>query len=95
MDEVIYMIGSAAAVTLLVGHVARFLFVRLKSDARGERENVRALEAACMELRDELRQLREDQALNLEDLTERVEFAERLLARTSQRSDEGRVATPV
>lgn len=95
MDEVIYMVGSAAAVTLLVAHVARFLFVRLRSTSRREHADLRVFEAACMELRDELHQLREDQALAVEELTERVEFAERLLARASQQPDEARIATPV
>jgi len=94
MEELLYMVGSAAAVTLLVGHVVRFLIVRLRSGAAQESAKLRALEAVCMELRDELRRLREDQGVALEDLTERVEFAERLLARTSERSEAARSPDP-
>ncbi len=94
MDEVLYMLGSGAAVILLVGHVVRLLVVRARSGTAEENAKLRALEGVCMELRDELRRLREDQGLALEDLTERVEFAERLLARTSERSDAARPADP-
>jgi uncharacterized membrane-anchored protein YhcB (DUF1043 family) len=94
MDEIVYMVGSAAAVTLLVGHVVRFLVVKLKPRARPEQASVQAFESVCMELRDELRQLREDQALAIDELAERVEFAERLLARSSQRDDEGGAVAP-
>lgn len=90
------MVGSAAAVTLLVGHIVRFLVVNFRAGSRRTDASQRELDAVCMELREELRRLRDEQALALDDLVERVEFAERLLARTAQgASQEARATTPV
>ena len=72
MEEILYMVGSAAAVTLLVGHVVRFFVLKLKSGNGRESAKLRALEAVCLELRDELRRLRADQSVALDDLTEPV-----------------------
>lgn len=94
MDEIVYMVGSLAAVTLLVGHVVRLLLVKLRPAATQTATRQNELESVCMELREELRQLREEQAVALDELVERVEFAERLLARTAQGESHARAVTP-
>ena len=76
--EPLYMIGSGAAVLLLVTHVAQ-LFWRRGRDHGQHRRLADALEKHQREVWSELQALRAEYAASLEDLHERLDFAERLL----------------
>jgi hypothetical protein len=83
-------LGPAAVIIISVTPIGRALSARLRGDS-GQ------LDERIAELREELRrELLEEQAAQLEDLHERIDFAERLLAgdRRGKRESE-QVSTPV
>jgi len=82
--------------TLLVIHLTRAVLTRHGTRSADERERMAGIEAELESVRRELRAYRDDQLLAVDDLSERLEFAERLL--TKGRISEGEAApepTPV
>jgi hypothetical protein len=77
--EPLYMIGSGAAVLLLVTHVAQLFWRRRARDDGQYRQLADAFEKQQRDVWNELQALRTEYATSLEDLHERLDFAERLL----------------
>jgi len=80
VEELIYTLGSLAALTLLVIHITRGLLTKQGTKSSEERERMERLEAELESIRRELKAYRDDQLLAVDDLAERLEFTERLLA---------------
>lgn len=77
--EPLYMIGSGAAVLLLLTHVVQ-LFSRRRTRGDGRHQQLAdAIEKHQREVWSELLALRAEYTASLEDLHERLDFAERLL----------------
>jgi len=93
--ETLYMIGSGAAVVLLVAHIANLLLRRPTRGSDDQRQLADAFEKHQREVWSELQALRTEHLASLEDLHERMDFAERLLTQGQQHTDaEKQPATP-
>jgi len=83
MDETLYLMGSISALLLLVGHVG-WLLARLLKRAAPDRPELQQADQVAQLQQDLARQIqamRSDVGSALEDVHERLDFAERVLAK--------------
>jgi hypothetical protein len=85
--EPLYMIGSGAAVLLLVTHVAQLVWRRRARDD-GYRQLADAFDKQQRDVWSELQALRAEYSASLEEMHERLDFAERLLTQGSHPPNE-------
>jgi len=83
MDELIYMFGSVSAILLLVGH-AGWLIARVHTPVQAQRPDPELTNQVVVHLKqfsDQLETLSSDVESQLQDVQERLDFAERILAK--------------
>ncbi len=83
MDETLYLMGSISALLLLVGHVG-WLLARLLKRAAPDRPELQQVDQVAQLQQDLARQIqamRSEVGSALEDVHERLDFAERVLAK--------------